>query len=211
MKAIIGGPSYNLTVDTRHAGAMVELALELNNRCDLESLTIQYQHAVPVEMARNAMFRQALDSDATHLVWADSDVYWGSHGNREIAWVLQALESQKLPFATIPVAQRDGVANIWSSHLVRVSGGLKVERRLIPCHATGLGFGAFYLPWYRHNWSTGPHFRTEWQGKTFMSEDYWHTSYLRTLRSAPRYAPVCEMFHASRTNIIDTGKRQALP
>ncbi len=203
MRLILGGPSYQMQVDARHAGSMASLALRLRELGRLEWIQFQWTHGCPVEMARNRIFADALASDATHLFWADADCYWPSAEQDGIAWLLREIAVLRRPFAAIPVHQRNGACNIVKerrgARFERMSGKVTMEAKLHDCIAAGTGVCAFFLPWYRQHWKTGPWFRTDWEDEEMISEDFWHTNrLLKKYLTYPQWAPVVQVIHAAR-------------
>lgn len=201
---ILGGPSYQLLLDARHAGSMAGLALRLMASRRAKWVEFHWGHGCPVEHARNSLFAHALASEATHLLWADSDCYWPSSDVDGWLWTMEQLERRDLPFAAFPVMQRNGDSNIVlasertehdiamgnASRWPRYRGELNAKGELTipmaaelkPCAAAGLGAAVFFLPWYRAHWPKAPWFRTDWRGGEMISEDFWHTSALRDPR-----------------------------
>lgn len=203
MRVVIGGPSYQMLLDARHAGAMGNLALALRASGACEWVQFHWGHGCPVEHARNRLFTDALKSGATHLFWADADCYWLPSDVNGVLWLLAELESQRLPFAALPTHQRNGDSNIIESRegkkWNRLRGKVTMAAELKECVAAGLGAAAFYLPWYRDNWPDAPWFRTEWRHGDMISEDFWHTNRLLTEHKvSPRWAPVVQVVHAAR-------------
>lgn len=208
VRAILGGPSYLMQVDARHATSMVGLAIELY-QSGCRSIEIDYQHACPVEIARNAIFTRAVKSDATHLIWVDSDVYWGGEDNPNIIWGCDWLFKNPAPIICIPVRQRNGHSNIILDDSFNRLQRAEIGRKVFPCWGAGLGMAIFYLPWYReHATSAGwgsegnPWFRTEWMPihgeRQFISEDIWHTSRLSRIGGQCQYAPLVYSHHLDR-------------
>jgi hypothetical protein len=209
MSVIMGGPSYRMEVDARHCCAMMALSAALYNSGLCSGIQPLYEDGCPVERVRNSIFAKALESDATHLFWADSDVYWEDSG--ELVWGLQELARLGMPCLIVPVVQRgNGDINIIMSpppELERPKGKFPIGRHWLACWAGGMGLAMFYLPWYRENWRRGPWFKTEWatipakpEPKTLLiSEDIWHTSHLRV---APLWAPLTVTYHATRVESV---------
>jgi hypothetical protein len=207
-KVIIGGPCYQMQMDARHGGIVAELGIRLRELRKVDYLQYEYEHGCPVEMPRNNLFRKALASEATHLVWMDSDCYFASRDIDGLIWIIDALAETKLPFCAVPVTQRDGCVNIvekvdWTAEpprFPRFRGTVAMEPRLRKCEVAGLGLAVFWLPWYRERWPTGPHFRTHWlDGRNFISEDFWHTWQLsQRHETRPRWCPMVEVTHAAR-------------
>lgn len=214
INALIGGPSYLMQLDARHCAAMVDLALSLFNSGRCGDLQIGYEHACPVEIARNSIFEKAIQSDATHLIWADSDVYWQG-GSDNLVWGCDYLSTTRNPIVVVPVKQRNGVGNIIiNSDLERLHGSITVEAVCRPCWGAGMGLAIFNLDWYRQmaiprGWGKDddkPWFRSDWMfvggkgaGKhRFISEDIWHTSRLRKYGVDCLWAPLVMTKHADR-------------
>lgn len=206
MRLILGGPSYQMQVDARHAGSMASLALRLRELGRLEWIQFHWSHGCPVEHARNNLFAQALATNATHLLWVDSDCYWSSAENDGIAWMLEQLrgdEGRETPFIAIPVHQRNGACNIVKERkgprFERFAGKVTMEAKLHDCIAAGTGVCGFFLPWYRSHWKHAPWFRTDWEHGEMISEDFWHTNRLLMKHGVPpRWAPVVQVIHAAR-------------
>lgn len=213
MTLIIGGPAYNMQVDARHASAMVELSLKALLSGQVESVNTLYEHGCPVEMARNSLFRKALsEKDATHLITADSDVYW--ENSEELIWGCHYIWGYNMngelvtpqPLMGIPVLQRNGAANILENEgsSDRLHGRIRVGRGPRYCFAVGTGLCLYNLDWYRVHWPEGPWFRTDWfdifgNGRDiFVSEDFWHCLELRRFVVKPLWAPLVRTWHAAR-------------
>lgn len=209
-KAIIGGPAYRMECDVRHAQAIASLGIAMYSSRRFAEIAFNHQHGCPVEIPRNKLFKAALASDFTHLIWLDSDCYFDGAYCDNWIWICEELVRLGLPFCAVPVAQRNGACNIvperTESAWPRLQGPVKAKASLIACDAAGMAAVAFWLPWYRKNWPDGPHFRTDWEGGDMISEDFWHTWQL-TLKSRerhglrhcrPRYAPIMPITHGAR-------------
>jgi hypothetical protein len=191
---ILGGPSYELKLDARHAATLAAMVRVLGPRI----LGIQYRHGVPVEAPRNGLFEDALKSDAEFLLWCDSDCY--GYDPYALISVGDTLRKFEKPMASVPVAQRNGEANIWITSNTKLSGEFKtLSTDLCECYAAGLGLAVFWLPWYREHWNEGPFFRTDWLGGTFyISEDFWHSRRLCDLGESAYYALASAVVHSHR-------------
>lgn len=191
-KWILGGPSYQLSVDARHAANMVHTGLMLGKHLH----AINYRHGVPVETPRNGLFQQALDiSEVDFVLWADSDVFgW----DQSILHIAKNLEFYKKPLCGIPVNQRNGDSNVWLHQDKKLAGTIPVSTDLHECWAIGFGFVMFWLPWYREHFNKGPYFRTEWNGDAMQSEDVWHCRELARRGESPYYAMGAQLIHAHR-------------
>lgn len=205
LRAIIGGPAYQMKLDARHAGSMVALALGLRS-AGMSYFETHWSHGCPVEAARNGLFKHALESTADVLFWADADVFWHPEDTGSIVWLMGELVAQRYPCVALPVMQRNGDSNIVERiegagaaqmfHRIRSFGDGPPIRE---CAAAGTGAIAFYLPWYREHWSEAPWFRTEWHGAMSVSEDLWHTSQLKRAHGVPmRFAPIVRTNHEPR-------------
>lgn len=209
---ILGGPSYQMLLDARHSGSMLNLAVRLVVTGRATGVATNWGHGCPVEMARNRLFQQALElTEATHLCWMDSDCFWPAEMTDGWIWAMEELARRKAPFCGFPVHQRNGDSNVVESiegvRHHRLRGSVKMEATMKECAAMGLGAAVFYLPWYRDNWSSGPWFRTDWTGGEMTSEDFWHTSRLYMvndgragdgLPARPLWSPVLAVQHAPR-------------
>lgn len=202
MRVVLGGPAYQHLVDSHHAGSMAGLSLHFMKH-GAEWVQFHWGHGCPVEHARNRLFKDALKSGATHLVWADADCFWPASDANGMIWIAQELGRAKLPFCALPVHQRNGDSNIVESiegpRFNRIRGKVTMEAAMHECAAAGLGAAVFWLPWYRDNWPDAPWFRTEWRKGEMISEDFWHTSRLWTeYKVKPRWSPVVQVIHAAR-------------
>lgn len=211
INAILGGPSYQLLTDARHTGSMVGLAAALIGSRQLTGIAVNYMSACPVEMARNELFKSALvATEATHLFWADSDVYWDA--SHELVWGANWLTAEPShPMMVVPVEQRNGDSNIMRDDFKRLRGSFVLGRTPLKCMGAGLGLAIFNLQWYRRHWPESPWFRTEWHElgfdrqaaplSRFISEDIWHTMRLRQLGDSCYWAPLCQTWHATRGEV----------
>ena len=195
---LLGGPAYQNLVDSRHAGSMVALAV----RCQQLGYRTGslYTHACPVEMARNEIMRQALATDFTWLVSADSDVWWPIETMDLIVWAAGELARLDQPMMGFAVGQRDGVCNVVAEGTEGWQRLTQVKRvqELAPCKAVGTGLVVFRLKWYRENWIKAPWFRTSWEGEAMTGEDFWHCGELKRRGAQPMYSAALEVKHALR-------------
>ncbi len=204
MNLILGGPSYRMEVDARHAARLVEFALVATHHrtADGKGVAIigtAYEHGTPVALARNHLFKGALGvEDADVLLWLDSDCAFASD---QIPNVLRALHNWSrlptgAPMLIIPAPQRDRQLNIWKSKREKLTR-LSTDGALHPCYAGGFGCVAFDLAWYRAAWPEGPWFRDGWEGEAgYLSEDFNHCRLLADRGCQPMYAATYVDHHA---------------
>lgn len=197
MKLILGGPSYRMEVDARHAAHMVEFALRATavrsgkysqGKSDIQILGTAYEHGTPVAYARNHLFEGALAvEDATHLLWLDSDC---SFPPDQIPLILHAFRNWVQgggPLLAVPAPQRNRVLNIWASEKVKETR-LLLDGAIHECFAAGFGCVAFDLGWYRKHWPKAPWFRDDWTTVGYVSEDYGHCRALAAMSEKILYA-----------------------
>jgi hypothetical protein len=202
IRLILGGPSYRMEVDARHAAFLVTFALRAiaprviqrktfgglkKGPPDVTILGTAYEHGTPVAYARNHLFEGALGvTDATHLAWLDSDC---SYVPSQIDDILHALRSLgDRPMFGVPAPQRDRHANVWLDREMKLEK-LSLDGALHPCHAVGFGCVFFNLNWYRREWPKAPWFQDRWDPEIgYMSEDYGHCRELAARGVVPLYA-----------------------
>lgn len=207
IRLILGGPSYRMEVDARHAAHLVTFALRASlprprkktfggvkrDPPDIVILGTAYEHGTPVAYARNHLFGGALGvEDATHLLWLDSDC---SFPPDQIDWILTALRSwvrepalASSPLLGVPAPQRDRALNVWKDERTKVVR-LATDGGVRPCHAVGFGCVMFDLRWYRREWPAAPWFQDRWDSEIgYISEDYGHCRALAARGHQPLYA-----------------------
>lgn len=208
MKLILGGPSYRMEVDARHAANNVTFAL----RCALPRIVAKkgfggrlrhvvtpspisivgthYQHCTPVAMARNALMKESLaDTEATHYMMLDSDCSIPFDQCDPIILALLALGDR--PMFGVPAPQRNRQMNVWQSRAVkwRADSTLRTDGKLHECWAVGFGCVVFNLDWYRKHWPSPPWFLDGWDEELGpMGEDYRHCMELHDKTSTERSA-----------------------
>lgn len=204
IRLILGGPSYRMEVDARHAAHLVTFALRaslprvaakknfagklrhLVTPSPVSILGTMYEHGTPVAYARNHLFTGALEvDDATHLLWLDSDC---SFVPSQIELYLHALLTLgDRPMFVVPTPQRDRVVNVWETAETRARVFLDGELRA--CHAGGFGCVVFNLAWYRAHWPKSPWFQDLWDPAIgYVSEDVGHCHALIARGFQPLYA-----------------------
>ena len=195
-RILLGGPSYRMEVDARHSASLVPFALRLamprmvqrkafgGRMRDVVTpspfvvIGTAYEHGTPVALARNGLFRTALESEADVLLWLDSDC---SIPMEQIDPIIRAMllwlapSAPERPLLGVPAPQRDRRANVWTSREDKLTR-LDLDGAVHPCFAVGFGCVAFRLGWYRREWPTAPWFRDSWDESmaSYVGEDYGH-------------------------------------
>lgn len=205
LSVLLGGPAYQHLVDARHAGSIGSLAIHFRERGHAPGFG--WQHACPVELARNELMRVALSGPTDVVVSMDADCFVQPGHENGIVWVAEELDKRDQPLCAIPVPQRDGTCNIadriapdgqWVRKRITVG-----EQTMERCLAAGTGCMVFWLPWYRKHWPDAPWFRTDWTERPdgtpqMISEDFWHCREVAARGRDPMYAPVALVHHATR-------------
>lgn len=206
----LGGPSYCMQVDARHAVTMASLATVLSSQ-RIELLEFGYKHGTPVDCPRNELFRDALRDKIDVLVWLDSDCYLLPQDVQAAAELVMATYKNDWAFTTAATPQRDGIVNVWSGKDVTAKlamhkysiedieefkrTGRGVANSRFPILASGLGFAVFGMRKFRKGWNQAPWFCSRHAllpdgTPYFQSEDFTFTS--RIPQELPGELPHCD-------------------
>ena len=199
-----------MEVDAHHCGSLISLAVRLSTSrreskgfdgkwrygpTPIEILGAVYEHGTPVALARNSIFKYALESvrDAEKLLWLDADC---SIPQDQIPAIVKALEGAD-PICIIPTAQRNKASNVWIGGPEKRLESVMLDGKLRECYAGGFGCVAFDLEWYRDHWPEAPWFRDGWTtGLGYESEDYGHCRALVARGASVQYVGARVLHHA---------------
>jgi hypothetical protein len=215
VRLLLGGPSYRMEVDARHAASLLSFGLsatlprivskkafggKMRDIVTPSPITIvgaAYEHATPVSLARNGLFRAALAApDVSHLLWLDSDCSIPGHQVPLLIRGLLAMEERAI--LIVPTVQRDGHANVWLTPTERLTR-LSLDGEIRECRMGGFGCVVFNLAKYRQYWDTGPWFRDGWdEAGGYLSEDFTHCISLHERHVSPTYYLAAYVDHHDR-------------
>lgn len=163
----VGGPAYNLQLDARHAGCMVELAMFVGAGHQIAD--VYYPHSSILPQGRAKWLGRAIDSGADIGITMDADTWIATDelmtgGARLARLALGARRGLEDPWALIGVLvpQRDGRVNAWRAEGERlreseattiVNAGI-APRAWTSVHAVAQACAIYNLAWWR-----------QWQGR----------------------------------------------